>query len=726
MSIFLSDIETTFKIEHPRIWSDKDIIEPVINNMPKEIVSKLSEQKKSLNETKHQLDKFNQPPYDFNTVFSNFDFYGDLRSFFQYRKGAQIVTNAWLKAYEMIETYQLIGSRRSINVFYNAELPGAFISATNHYCKTHQVDFQWLASSYLPSDTDSTIVGDKYNIYANYRQNWLMNKHMNGDLTIPENILEIKNNVRRKFFRGVDLYFSDAGMDVDGDFDNQEEINALLNFGQVLSGLTVLAPGGHLVVKQYTFFSALNISLITLLSNMFREFYIVKPLTSRPNNSEVYLVGRNFIGLLPSLEIKLLDIMRSLKKIGPVDCANYSFYENSTRTNSIIDNLVSVSNKIFIKGQKPLLEASIEMIETNLDISDMYEKLGPIHIEKQDKYISRFNIRKLYPDELLNTRRPVIKEEKKGDSIVSSQIAGKTQFGRVFDPNATARLYYTFLTIFNKPFHYKKPEEIAISKKIFKQLEADLKSGLDDETIYNNLYVSMNRLFYDIFGPPNILTEGRANSRVDDIKSIFENIEVMPIIKNYIDFGCGEASITSAVAREVGATNVQGMDIKEPKGPIDFKFVKLNPDETRIPSEDNSTDLLSSFMVLHHLNDPEGYIKEFNRVLIKDGILLIREHDIQGDSDRDGKLFLDMLHGFYEVVWAKTGEQENPDFVKTYFANYKDRQNWTTMIERNGFRRLNHAELELYYNHADLVRDYSAGRKIKNPFYHYYAVYVKE
>jgi ubiquinone/menaquinone biosynthesis C-methylase UbiE len=131
-------------------------------------------------------------------------------------------------------------------------------------------------------------------------------------------------------------------------------------------------------------------------------------------------------------------------------------------------------------------------------------------------------------------------------------------------------------------------------------------------------------------------------------------------------------------------------------------------------------------MVLHHLHDPEAYIKEFNRVLIKDGILLIREHDIQGDTDRDGKLFLDMLHGFYEVVWAKTGEQENPDFVKTYFANYKDRKNWTTMIERNGFRRLNHAELELYYNYADLVREYGAGRKIKNPFYHYYAVYVKE
>lgn len=674
MNIFLSDIETTFKVDHPKIWSDKDIIDPIINNMPSEIIEKLRDHKKSLNETKNKLNKYSKKNFD--NIFSNFDFYGDLRSFYQNRKGAQICSNAWLKAYEIIENYQLVGNKRAINVFYNAELPGAFICATNHYCKTHEVDFQWLASSYLPTEGDSgdqDIIGDKCNIYANYKKNWLMDKKMNGDLTIPENLIQIKNSVKRRFGRGVDLYFSDAGMDVGEDYDNQEEINALLNYGQILSGLMVLAPGGHLVVKQYTFCSALNTSLITLLSNMFREFYIIKPLTSRPTNSEVYLLGRNFIGLIPNLEQRLLGIMSSLKTIGNITCADYSFYQNSLRIRPLLDRLISISETVFINGQKPLLETAIQMIDSTPDISILYEKLGPIHIQKQDMFISKFNVRKLYPDEHLNTRPPFIKEEKKGSTISAKQIAGETQFGRVFSRNASDRLYYTFLQIFNRPFDLKKPEELAVSKRIYELLEADVKKGLDDATIYNNIYVNMNQLYYSVFGGPNIFTEGRANDRVESIKKIIFNLDVLPEVINYIDFGCGEASITTAVAKAIGAKNIQGMDIKEPNHSLDFPFVKLDPSKTDMPVEDNSINLISCFMVLHHLTNPADYIKEFYRVLNTNGLLLIREHDIEGDTDPDGKLFLDMLHGFYEVVWAKTGEQENPDFVKNYFANYKNR-----------------------------------------------------
>jgi len=702
MSIFLNDIETTFKVDRPKIWSEKDIIEPIINNLPVEINSKTTRQKESIETTKTKIESLPNS----SGIINCFHFYNDLCQFYENRKGAQIVSNDWLTTYQIIESYQLISNKRSINVFYNTHFTGSLISATNHYCKTNRVDFQWLANS------SSLDVEDKYNIFKNYRKNWLMSEQMNGDLTNIQNIITIKKSVKKHFLHGVDLYFSDIITN------NNEESNSLIHFGQMIIGLSILSPGGHFIIKIPSFFKPLSISLIHLLSNVFKDFYIFRPETIQLIDTNVYLIGRNFIGLLPVLEQKLLNNMKSLIQIGVPNCANYSIYQNSIRISSLLENITNISNTIYIKGQIPLIESAIQMAQSLKDTVEIVENLGPIYIEKLDKYISKFSIKRLYTEELLNTRSP--------SGNILQNAGALQQFKTVFSQDASLRLYHTFVNIINKPFHYKKKEEVEVGKKIFKLLEQDVKKGLTDEQIYNNLHLNMNTLFYDLYGPPNILTEGRANSRVDDITKILNSIDGMPMIENYIDFGCGEACITEAIASKISATHVVGMDIKPPKTPISFTFVELKPDIAKLPADNSSTQFITCLMVLHHLKNPDEYIKEFSRLLRAGGILLIREHDIQGDSDPDGKLILDMLHGFYEVVWAKKGEQENPDYVKNYFANYKNRENWTNLIESNGFKRITNPEIDQFYNSADIDREYGNGKKIKNPFYHYYAVYIKE
>lgn len=699
MSIFLNDIETTFKVDRPKIWSEKDIIEPILNNLPEDMNTQISRQKELINISKKKIESLPK------NLISCFHFYNDLCQFYENRKGAQIVSNDWLITYEIIDRYQLINNKRTINVFYNTNFNGSIISATNHYCRTNDIEYKWLANN---SSLDKE---DKYNIYNNYKKNWLMSQKMNGDLTNIENIISLKQNVKHIFSKGVDLYFSDI-------INNVEEMNGLNTFGQILLGLSILVSGGHFIIKIPSFFSSLTISLINLLSNIFKDFYISRPDTTHLLDNYVYLVGRNFIGLLPTLEQKLINNMKSLIIIGANDSANYSIYQNSTRISSLLETINDISNKIYVNGYVPLLESAFQKAQSIKDEEEIYENLGPIYIEKQDKYISKFSIKRLYRDELLNTQIQANKVEQTGGVL--------QQFKLLFSPNVSPRLHYTFLNIFNKPFHWQKKEEVEAGKKIFKLFEKDVKNGLNDEEIYNNLHKNMNKIFYDIFGPPNILTEGRANSRVDDIKKIFNSIDNVPMIENYIDFGCGEASITEAIANEISASNVVGMDIKPLKTPVNFHFVELQPDIAKLPGDNNSTQLITCFMVLHHLKNPDEYIQEFSRLLRSGGILLIREHDIQGNEDLDGKLIIDILHGFYEVVWAKMGEQENPDYLKNYFANYKNRANWTTLIESNGFKRINNSEINNFYNLADIYREYAPGKRIKNPFYYYYGVYIKE
>lgn len=384
-------------------------------------------------------------------------------------------------------------------------------------------------------------------------------------------------------------------------------------------------------------------------------------------------------------------------------------YDDKTHNLSDVEKKISFLNRYFVF--KKINNVNTSDVNNSIKIKDNVYEIK--NIEEQDEKNNSEEIIQLDTDKM-----------KQSKYSVTTIIPG--QFKRVLDNNSSDRLKYTFLNIFKRAFNMTNPRERELYVKIEKSFKKDVEKGLDDATIYNNLNKYMNDIYYKEFGLPNILNDGRSKSRVDDIVKIFSNLNTSSTINNYIDFGCGEANITSAVSNAIGATNVIGMDIKEPKVVDGFKFIKLDQNTTKVPAENNSTELITCFMVLHHLRQPEEYIKEFYRTLKNGGLLIIREHDIDGEKDSDGKQFLDMLHGFYELVWSETGKQENPNHTNDYFANYKGRETWTNMIENNGFKRLDDNELNKIYESAVVNRKYSSRSKIINPFYYYYAVYKKK
>jgi hypothetical protein len=124
------------------------------------------------------------------------------------------------------------------------------------------------------------------------------------------------NAVHQRFSEndGANLYTSDVGINII-DPNNAEEETASVNYGQVLSGLLSLAVGGHFVTKQFTFVTPFSRSLIAIVASLFEETYITKPKTSRPVNSEVYLVGKWFKGISPELAKALLDRCEAYKTL---------------------------------------------------------------------------------------------------------------------------------------------------------------------------------------------------------------------------------------------------------------------------------------------------------------------------------------------------------------------------------------------------------------------------
>jgi hypothetical protein len=226
------------------------------------------------------------------------DIFFNLKAFVSEKYNMQVSTNATLKIYEILHVFhRQIFKSKQLNVFCNAELPGAMLVTLNHYCVTHKIKFDWLASSYVSSD-DPTLLGDNYGIYKSNPDKWLMKLgEMDGNLTNPDVLIKIEKMVKARFPDGVDLYTSDAGIDVSNDYDTQEEQTLMINFGQILSGLMVLNKGGCLITKQYTFSTKFNRSLIAILTTLFDKLHIIKPKTSRPANSEIYIVGVGFQSL---------------------------------------------------------------------------------------------------------------------------------------------------------------------------------------------------------------------------------------------------------------------------------------------------------------------------------------------------------------------------------------------------------------------------------------------
>ena len=287
------------------------------------------------------------PPKSYTALARELDIYGQLKKRLSRQFRLQVVTNATLKLYELLNTFQLIavppkGQRLRVRAFCNAELPGAFLIALNSYVLglltqrvgRGQIDFDWVASSYLPeaAGSGSTILDDEYGIYASHRDRWFMGPRPNampegepavsGDVTDSSVVAAIADAVHVRYpevpaesiHSGATLYTSDAGIDVSGDYNRQEEHTALLNFGQIVCGVLSLAPGGVLITKQYSFLTEFNREVITVLSALFDCLRIVKPVTSRPANSEVYLVGAGFRGVSRGVADGLLDALTVMKQ----------------------------------------------------------------------------------------------------------------------------------------------------------------------------------------------------------------------------------------------------------------------------------------------------------------------------------------------------------------------------------------------------------------------------
>jgi ubiquinone/menaquinone biosynthesis C-methylase UbiE len=152
----------------------------------------------------------------------------------------------------------------------------------------------------------------------------------------------------------------------------------------------------------------------------------------------------------------------------------------------------------------------------------------------------------------------------------------------------------------------------------------------------------------------------------------------------YLDIGCGSGNKTNKFANllNIDYKNVYGADINN-WGPYNqkeythkFNFIQISED--KIDIKDDSIDLISCILMLHHVKNLDIFIKEIKKKLKKDGILLIIEHNNYDDYDN---LILDVLHLLYGYLYDKN----NRYLIKPDWAFYYNSYEWNYILDKNGF-----------------------------------------
>ncbi|CAN5690261.1 hypothetical protein BH23THE1_BH23THE1_32630 [soil metagenome] len=273
-------------------------------NRPEDV---LESQKKSLTRAKDSLAR-----PDFGSLKRNDPWEKAIRLYRRQiieKSGGQNVTKAWLKMYEIL-TLTPVGSAllqmgNQVNAFFNAELPGGFIYAANHFLKTNGRLFDWVIASYLPQVTHGkNFLPDEFDIISKYPKRTLVgsiltnrgNFWSDGDLTNPK-MPAILATLARSRLNPIHLYTADGGFDVEGQENIQEELSLPLIRGEVECGLRSINPGGIMIIKIFTFFTPQMWTLLVFLMRAFQNYDIFKPKTSGPLNSESYFIGIGYRGL---------------------------------------------------------------------------------------------------------------------------------------------------------------------------------------------------------------------------------------------------------------------------------------------------------------------------------------------------------------------------------------------------------------------------------------------
>jgi hypothetical protein len=309
----------------------------------------------------------------------------------------RVLSRAYYKFYEiMIQNRLDIYYKEKIQTFHIAEGPGGFIQAWNDHRKSMGFTDDIYGIT-LKDDKDKHIrgwdCGRKYfkrnpNISVDYGVNGT------GDLFNEDNIKYIQDKFATK---KADLVTGDGGFDFSGDFCSQETNSFPLLFIQCYLALQTQANLGCFVLKVFDLFETPTIQLMEMVAKCYETFILLKPKTSRPANSEKYILFTGFKGLTRDDNIRWTNLLRQILDYqgGPENVGYIHRIHMGTINSNFCDKL-SIELSPFLTAQIEnfnITHRMIHLMKLNVkeELDRMKTELRETQLQKANEWITSFH-----------------------------------------------------------------------------------------------------------------------------------------------------------------------------------------------------------------------------------------------------------------------------------------------------------------------------------------------
>ena len=196
--------------------------------------------------------------------------------------------------YKLIEIYGLLYLNdeftESIKTFHFAEGPGGFIEAIDYIRCNNNDTYHGMT---LVDDSNHNIPGWKKSKFILSK---LENVNLEKGISDNGNLFDINNlwDIYERYNGSINLVTADGGFDFSIDFNKQEILSTKLIFCELCFAVAVQKKGGSFILKIFDIFLQSTIDILHILSHLYERVYICKPHTSRPANSEKYVVCKGF------------------------------------------------------------------------------------------------------------------------------------------------------------------------------------------------------------------------------------------------------------------------------------------------------------------------------------------------------------------------------------------------------------------------------------------------
>ena len=205
----------------------------------------------------------------------------------------QPISRSYFKLWEILTDFEsdVLPHGAPVDALFLAEGPGGFVEALGSFCQRRSRPVRRMQGmTLLPGGArDQGVPG--WRVGARLGLKVLGGADGTGDLCNVENM---RACVAAVGAGTATLVTADGGFDFSSDFNHQESMCTPLIMAEAFVALSVLAPGGAFVLKVFDLFEPRTIAVLQLLVASFTRTRLVKPLSSRPANSEKYVVCSGF------------------------------------------------------------------------------------------------------------------------------------------------------------------------------------------------------------------------------------------------------------------------------------------------------------------------------------------------------------------------------------------------------------------------------------------------